>query len=257
MNEPPRRRRSSGYTPGERNRGGGFPLWPLLIVIVVLGFFIGGVLARFLGSPKIAMNQKTVQPTPLPTVQFTQPPSPTPSPEPTEPPLPSARPTVSALPSIAKAPKAVAVAPTPTVAPAPTQSPTPRATPEPTPAATPTPPPRRTEPIARKPEPTTPPATAPPAPRAAPTDASGSVVRSYINALANGNRTGAQQYLASGSVDQDSFIDGSAEISNLRESRNSDGSSKVDVDLNTASGKYLITFTVSSGRITDHTATKP
>ncbi|MDQ2871831.1 MAG: hypothetical protein M3R35_01735 [Candidatus Eremiobacteraeota bacterium] len=227
-------------------------MWPLFVVIVVLGLFIGGVLAHFLGSPKAAPQKRTVVTPPLPIANVTPSPvEPTPRPmrTPSKPPVAAItlRPTATPKTTPTGAPTAApSLAPTSAPTVAPTQAPT--TAPVRRPPATVAP--RRIEPIARKPEP---PAVAP----ATPADTSGAVVRSYINALAGGNRDSAQQYLSSGSVDQDSFIDASAHIASLTSELNADGSRKVDVNLDTASGKYFITFTVTGGRIADHTAIKP
>jgi hypothetical protein len=253
VNEPPRRRRSSGYTPDGRS-GGSFPVWPLFIVIVVLGVFIGGVLAHFLRRGDLAAPQKTVRPTPVP-VAVATPPAPIPHPERTtiagHPAIRVPTPLPTAVPTGSPTPRPVASR-TPVATAAPTAAPT--ATPVPKPLRTPAPaattaPKRHTQPVARKP------VSEPPPP--VPADSPAGVVRAYINALANGNRVGAQQYLANGTVDQDSFIDASAQITGLRSSSNADGTAKVDVDLATASGKYFISFTLSDNRITDHTAIKP
>ncbi|MGH8163351.1 MAG: hypothetical protein ACREP1_03345 [Rhodanobacteraceae bacterium] len=234
MSEPPRRRRSSGYTPSNGDAGG-FPLWPLLIVIVVLGFFIGGVLAHFLGSPKLGTNRAATQATPLSAVYVT--------------PVPSAKPVaVATRVRRAKPSTAPSLAPSrePTAGPSVARTVAPAIAPTVTPTVAPT--------VVPKPKPVVAPvrpASAPPAPA----NGAAGVVRDYIAALANGNRTSAGQLLANGSVDQDSFIDASARITNLQTIRNADGTSRVNVDLQTASGTYEMTFIVSGSRIIDHTAT--
>jgi hypothetical protein len=82
------------------------------------------------------------------------------------------------------------------------------------------------------------------------------VVRAYIEALRRGDPTTASTYLGNGSPDE-AFIDSATRISSINSTRNADGSYKVSVDLQTASGEYYETFTVASDRILDKTAIKP
>ncbi len=88
------------------------------------------------------------------------------------------------------------------------------------------------------------------------------VVRSYLSALSRGDTGTARTFLANGSMPTEaSFMDASAHIDSLRETKNSDGSYAVAADVMTSKGEYYITFTVQvgpdSGTITDHTAIKP
>lgn len=245
MNEGPRRRRPV-YSEPPRSGGGEFPLIPAIIVVVLVGLFLGAVFAHYLAAPKNTSNALiTVRPTPLPTAVMTAPPEPTQPPE-----TPSPKPSATANATSSPSPRPVATSaatPSPhpqstvasaTAAPAKTAPP---ATPKP--VATPTPVLKRTMPVARATEDTS--------------AAAAGVVRSYIDALRNGRPQAAAAYLANGSPDQDSFVDAGARISSLTSSRNANGTYHVDANVVTASGTYAMSFTVSaSNRITDHVGVK-
>lgn len=88
------------------------------------------------------------------------------------------------------------------------------------------------------------------------------VVRSYLSALSRGDTGTARTFLANGSMPtESSFMDASAHIDSLHETKNADGTYAVAADVTTSKGEYYITFTVQvgpdSGTITDHTAIKP
>jgi hypothetical protein len=86
------------------------------------------------------------------------------------------------------------------------------------------------------------------------------VVRAYIDALRRGDPQTAAQYLGNGVPDED-FIDSGTRITSVNSTRNTDGSYKVDVDMQTSKGEYYETFVVAStpdgSRILDKTAIKP
>jgi hypothetical protein len=131
------------------------------------------------------------------------------------------------------------------------------ATPAPTSTPTPVAETRKTQPIARRSEPTSAPVTAAPA---AQEDAASRTVRAYIEALRRGDPSSAATYLGNG-VPDESFIDGSTRIASITSTRNTDGSYKVEVDMKTSQGEYYETFIVAStgtaNRILDKTAIKP
>lgn len=248
MSDAPRRRRSEEEPSGG---GGGLPLFPLILVVIFAGLLLGGVLAKFLGG---APSSKA---TPPPTT-FT------------------IAPDRSAAP-IAMATRAASPAPTPTMAPRasakPSAKPSPEATPKATakPAPSPsarvvyvTPAPRRptAEPEAT-PTPATPvvAAAATPAPNyvSSGTDQAVSIVRSYLGALARGDRATATTYLAHG-LPSEGFMDASSRIVSIRPEA-AGSQYKVSADVQTTTGEYYITFTLQQGtgglQITDHYAIKP
>jgi cytoskeletal protein RodZ len=252
-----RRRRITPNGPRRSNGGNTLSPWMFTIVaafvVIVGGWFLGQGLAHWL-SPK----QQTAQaPTPAPVV--------TPLPSPTEAvaaATPSASPAASATPeaSPTAAPtatpaRALKTAPpaTPTIAP--TVAPTPKPTIAPTVApATPAPKPRTILPVARRTEPT------PAVQTVAENNPAASTVRSYIEALRRGDPQSAATYLGNGVPDED-FIDAQTRITSLNSTRNSDGSYKVAVDMQTGKGEYYETFIVAGTgtgtRILDKTAIKP
>jgi hypothetical protein len=92
-------------------------------------------------------------------------------------------------------------------------------------------------------------------------DHASAIVRAYIDALSSGDTSTATGYLANGIPDE-SFINPNVNvtINDLRTAPNSDGSFTVTVQIGTAKGNYLETFTVRHGQygmqITDHNATR-
>jgi hypothetical protein len=91
-------------------------------------------------------------------------------------------------------------------------------------------------------------------------DQAAGVVRSYLGALARGDRAAASAYLAHGSPSEN-FMDSSAHIESIRSASNGSQSYTVTADVQTTSGEYYITFTVQPGpgglQITDHYSIKP
>ncbi|MDP9110613.1 MAG: hypothetical protein M3M96_03140, partial [Candidatus Eremiobacteraeota bacterium] len=83
MNEGPRRRRPVYSEPPRSSGGGGeFPLIPAIIVVILVGLFLGAVFAHYLAAPKNTKNTLvTVRPTALPTAAPTIAPEPTKAPE--------------------------------------------------------------------------------------------------------------------------------------------------------------------------------
>ncbi|HEY9180025.1 MAG TPA: hypothetical protein VIO32_04860 [Candidatus Baltobacteraceae bacterium] len=249
-----RRRRINTPRPARRSRGNGINPWMLTIVaaIVVIagGWFLGQALAHvFNGSQK---NEQVAQ-APTITPPVTALPSPSPAATQTPVPSPSAAPTATATPAASATPKpapklSASAAPT-----APPATATPAATQKPTPAQTATPvasaPPRRILPVGRRPEPTATPA-------AAAEGSAARVVRAYIDALRRGDPATASSYLGNG-VPDESFITPSTRISNVSETRNADGSYKVEVDMMTGQSEYYETFTVASDKILEKTSIKP
>ena len=263
MRDAPRRRRSD-----EESGGGGLPLFPLMVVVVLAGLLLGGVLAHFFGgkngapapaSTMVAGNAPQ-EPTPAPIS-----PPPSAAPEPSATPVPSATssPTAAASPS----PKATQL-----ITPRP-----PPATPKPKTAALATSEPARkpavtatqlaanvtASPATARPA-TAPPATTPPAP-AHTVSPSGnthaaSVVRSYLEALAHGDRGTASTYLAHG-YPTESFMNSESRIESISSANVGGQQYRVGADVQTSSGEYFITFTLQQSAggmlITDHSAIKP
>jgi hypothetical protein len=101
----------------------------------------------------------------------------------------------------------------------------------------------------------------PPAPVVATTteNHASSVVRSYLGALARGDRATAESYLAQGSPSE-TFMSGEAQIESVRSEPSAAGY-KVTADVKTISGEYYETFTLAPGpgglQITDHYWIKP
>ncbi len=86
-----------------------------------------------------------------------------------------------------------------------------------------------------------------------------SVVRSYLNALARGDRTTAASYLAHGAPSE-AFLDSSSRIESIRSAPTGPQEYKVTADVQTRSGEYYVTFTLEPGpsglQITDHYSIK-
>ena len=101
------------------------------------------------------------------------------------------------------------------------------------------------------------PAAAPKAPAA---DPAASVVRSYLNALAHGDRATASTYLAGGSASE-TFMSGEAQIESIRSTPQGNSSYLVTADVKSGGDEYYATFTVAPGpgglQITDHYWIKP
>jgi curli biogenesis system outer membrane secretion channel CsgG len=101
------------------------------------------------------------------------------------------------------------------------------------------------------------PAAAPKAPAA---DPAASVVRSYLNALAHGDRATASTYLAGGSASE-TFMSGEAQIESIRSTPQGNSSYLVTADVKSGGVEYYATFTVAPGpgglQITDHYWIKP
>jgi hypothetical protein len=262
MREPPRRRRMS-----DESNGGGLPLFPLILVVVLAGLLLGGVLAHFLGGSNARSAASpvpvAVAPTPLSTpYSLLVPTSPSPRLRETPTPLPSATPTPLAsaspttTPAIRPSPKSVAT-PKPVATPHTNLE---RVAVKATPAivvasATPV--------VAHVATPT--PAPAPKPARAAPAvvagdDRAAGVVRSYLEALARGDRSAAAGFLASGAPSE-TFMNAGSRIQSIHSANVGAEQYKVTADVQTGSGEYYVTFTLEAGpgglQITDHYAIKP
>ncbi len=85
------------------------------------------------------------------------------------------------------------------------------------------------------------------------------MVRAYLGDLSRGDRSGASGYLATGSPNEP-FMDSSAKIQSVHADATGRGTYKVGADVQTATGEYYITFTLSPGpgglQIQDHFAIK-
>jgi hypothetical protein len=278
VNEPPRRRRSDGDT--EHN--GGLPLFPLVLIVVFAGLLLGGILAHFFGgtgpaSKAMATPVAVLTPTASPTSLLPSPPTR----------VVAVRPPVRPSPTIGST-----VAPSPTIGSTVAPSPSPHATttsarsPGPSPSTapvSPSPKPTRAAPLptpthvatsAAKPvatasaKPVTKPASTTPGRVAAVTpapnyvapgsDQAAGIVRSYLGALARGDRATATTYLASG-LPGEVFMDSSARIVSLHASP-AGTQYRVTAEIATSTGAYYATFTLESGtgglQIVDHYSIK-
>lgn len=267
MSDVPRRRRSEEDSGG--GGGGGLPLFPLILVVIFAGLLLGGALAKFFGG---ASSSKSTPPPATFTIAPERSTAPlamvtrgaTPRPIPTETAGATAKPSVK--PSEKASPAASAKPSS-----APTESPTPKASPKPIPSPSArvvyvTPAPHR--PTAAPNNVFTPSAATPviaaatsPAPNyvAAGGDQATSIVRSYLGALARGDRATATTYLAHG-LPSEAFMDANSRIVSVH-SENGASPYKVSADVQTATGEYYITFTLQQGtgglQIVDHYAIKP
>jgi hypothetical protein len=225
------------------------PLFPLVLVVILAGLLLGGALAHFFGGPKARVVEPTVAALPT-TVTTSAPIATTPTPIVTTPaptmtaatatPRPTVTPSVLATPL-----RAAVVEPTHTPRAKPLASPSKvhaTATPIPAPALTPTP----------KTVAALPPVTS--------GDRAAAVVRSYLEALARGDRATAATYLAHG-LPTETFMNSGSRIESIRSSSNGAQQYQVTADVQTSSGEYYVTFTVEGSpgglQITDHYSIKP
>jgi outer membrane biosynthesis protein TonB len=222
--------------------------------VILAGLLLGGVLAHFFGGSnatqrraQTALAQGSVPPvTPLPSVP----------PMTSAPPSPMAAPTRTPPPTESPVPTKKPVKPTPTSTPsaAPVASAT--STRAPAPIATAT---RKAIVATARPIAVATSAAAAP-PKAPPGDPAASLVRSYLEALAHGDRATASTYLASGSASE-TFMSGEAQIESIRSTPQSNSNYKVTADVKSDGVEYYATFTVAPGpgglQITDHYWIKP
>jgi hypothetical protein len=222
---------------------------------------LGGALAHFFGGPKTAPNS-----VPTAIAVLASPPPVTPAPI-------SPSPAASAAPRPSPAPSQSASSePTPS-APA-TTLPTPAASVKTVHAnhvivrtASPkTPAPSTPRPVVARPTPApTIAVRASAAPLATPQTVAAegpaaTLVRSYLQALARGDRSAAATYLAQGTPTE-TFMNPQARIESIRSESTGPQQYHVTADVQTVSGEYYITFTVGEGpaglQITDHYSIKP
>lgn len=85
-------------------------------------------------------------------------------------------------------------------------------------------------------------------------------MRSYLGALARGDRETATSYLAHGTPTE-TFMNSGARIASIRTAAGGAQQYTVTADVQTSSGEYYTTFTVEQGpiglQITDHYTIKP
>ena len=122
-------------------------------------------------------------------------------------------------------------------------------------------PPPKPAPTAPKPVVHKPVASSPVTPAAATEDDNASsLVRSYLAALARGDRTTAATYLSHG-LPNEPFMNGNARIQSIRASSVGPQRYEVTADVQTSGGEYYDTFTVEEGpsglQIADHYWIKP
>jgi hypothetical protein len=232
--------------------------------VILAGLLLGGVLAHFFGGSNGPQRpaQTTVAEDTMPAV------TPLPSVSPMASPTASPIPTPTSTPTPAKHPAATAKPATPT--PAASATPVPSAKPLPSasvalrkllPVATATP---KAIAATSRPVAVATPAPAAPIPAAHPKAAAGdpaaSLVRSYLEALAHGDRATASTYLAGGSASE-TFMSGEAEIESIRSTPGSNSGYQVNADVKSGGVEYYGTFTVVPGpsglQITDHYWIKP
>ncbi len=86
------------------------------------------------------------------------------------------------------------------------------------------------------------------------------VVRAYLYALARGDESEAESYLASGEPSE-TFMRDDGRIGDISSTDNGDGTYLVTADVRSSSGRYRVTFTVAAlpqgMLITDHFYVKP
>ena len=91
-------------------------------------------------------------------------------------------------------------------------------------------------------------------------DGASAVVRSYLAALARGDRTTAATYLSHG-LPSETFMNGDAHIESIRATNVGPARYHVTADVMTSGGEYYATFTVEQGpsglQIADHYWIKP
>lgn len=262
MSDYRRRRRSD-----EGRESGGLPLIPLVLVVVFAGLLLGALLAHFFGGGpgKQSSGTTVAQSTPLLV-------TPVPTEQPVLNPRSSPSPAVSPAHTASSTPSPTASPSTsPSTSPQPSKSPKASPTPTTRVALSPHPvssvivhqiaeaPPQPDRGATSKPtvQPTAPAAT--PAP-AAPdgSERAAGVVRSYLSALASGNRALATTYLSSGTPGE-VFMDSTAHVVSLKSTASGTGY-HVAAEVQTAAGAYAVTFSVEPGtsglQITDHYAIK-
>ncbi|MGA8661164.1 MAG: hypothetical protein WB644_02555 [Candidatus Cybelea sp.] len=222
--------------------------------MILAGLLLGGVLAHFFGG-----SNGPQRPAQAPLAEASVPPvTPPPSSMASATPSPMATPTPTPPPSESPAPTKKPGKPAPTPASTPSAAPVASATSTPAPAPTAT--------ATRKPVVATarPIAVATPVPAASPkapaADPAASLVRSYLEALARGDRATASTYLASGSASE-TFMSGESQIESIRSTPQSNSNYLVTADVKSGGVEYYATFTVAPGpgglQITDHYYIKP
>ncbi|MGC1382126.1 MAG: hypothetical protein WA814_14015, partial [Candidatus Baltobacteraceae bacterium] len=87
-----------------------------------------------------------------------------------------------------------------------------------------------------------------------------SVVRSYLGALARGDRATAASYLAHGTPNEP-FMNSLAHVATIHSASAGPQQYEVTADVQTPEGEYYVTFTLQQGpgglQITDHYTIKP
>lgn len=244
MDDYPRRRR---LAPQEPKKGGGIPIFPLVVLVIFAGLLLGGALAKFFGGGR------SVSPTPAPT--FTPLPSaaPTATFAPRATPKHGASPSRAASPSPSESPSPKASASpsaSPSLAPSATTSPTPTPTARPSViylTSAPKPTPAKTAAPVKTPVPV---ATETPAPVQAAGPATNehaaAIVRSYLAAVGRSDEATATGYLQRG-LPNESFFTSAAKITDLETVHNPNGTYTVTADISTPSGEYYETFNLAQG----------
>lgn len=220
---------------------------------------MGGVLAHFLGGSKAARQSPATPLAALPSPVVTPAPiatTPAPrlsvSPSPSNSPTPVAKPSSTTTPfnkpRPTTSPKTLAAAVHATATPM--RKPTPLPSKAPAPLVTPAPA-RKGIAVAA--------VAATHSPLANSDDRAASLVRSYLDALARGDRAAASSYLASGTPNE-TFMTPDSRIESIRSSSLGPQQYRVTADVQTTTGEYYVTFTVEQNpgglSITDHFSIK-
>ncbi|MEO6835767.1 MAG: hypothetical protein ABI231_07675 [Candidatus Tumulicola sp.] len=242
MSDSPRRRRSDDDS---GQGGGGLPLFPLILIVIFAGLLLGGVLAHFFGA---AGTSPKSTPAALALASPQSSPSPLELPSPGRSPLPSPTARTSPKPSLrASASPSAPASATPSPKPLAPKTPSPTEKPRAVVTAAPATPSRA--------------AAVTPAPNyvASGPDQAAEIVRSYLGAIARGDRATATSYLARG-LPGEVFMDSASRIVSVHSSAAGASQYKATADVQTSTGEYHVTFALEPGpgglQITDHYAIK-
>ncbi|MDQ6930273.1 MAG: hypothetical protein M3126_06380 [Candidatus Eremiobacteraeota bacterium] len=243
MNEGPRRRRLRETAPPETKNT--FPLFPLFLVVILLGLGLGYLFSRVFAAPHKTVAQTTA------TVA-----APTPEPVATETPSPLATQSAAPAPSLAASPAPRATPHRVTLS-SPAPKPVIKVTPSPSPGATATVSPKPAPPTAAPRAPETPkPATPKPAtprPKAQITATpvamggpAGQLARSYLDAVINGDPVSANRALGrapdNGDFPEKAMLTRGSHVTSVHTTNNDDGSYKVEAEVDGPSGTVFCTF---------------
>lgn len=260
MNEGPRRRRLRETQPVRPRKD--FPLFPLLIVVILGGFGLGALISRGFQKPAATTTTSTTvaalpaqspAASELPVATASGSPEATPSAKPSAHPTPhrvalttakpspspSAEPSRAAQPTASAAPTSNPATPKPVTAQPATPKP---ATPKPVAPKPITPKPITPKPVTPKP-PTTKPAATPPPTGAG---AAAATARSYLDALIRGDFASANTALGRGpdgtGFPEQEAVDRTSRINEVHTLSNGDGTYKIEIEVAGKKGTFYCTF---------------